>query len=128
MSEPTIKLPSWARVSEHVDERLCVIIEADTEGYLAEWLPLLMQGIDAEDRLTHVDQYWLECAYQCAKMDLQEALIRSDYDQRAKPAEFRFSCAEQWAMRNFPEGRGWHAATKQYEARAHFIRVRGRLP
>lgn len=117
-----LTLPAWARVAPRHSPKVALCIDADTAEYVREWFDLL--GV------TQPDQYWLEVAYQCAKLDLQAALVGTEYDVRIskKPVEFHFSKAPQWAQVNFPKGRGTEAASKGREARAHYQKVRGTLP
>lgn len=67
-------------------------------------------------------QYWLEVAYQCAKMDLQVAMRTPGFEIRILDAEKTFALAK------WPEGRGIVAATWGKEAREHFRRCRGFVP
>jgi hypothetical protein len=118
-------LPPWAEVgkSPRVEAgKVSVILEADTDGYVAEWFALL--------DVKTPDQYWLEVAYQCAKMDLQMAISGTQYDPlvSGKPAEFHFKRSERWALKNFQPGRGVQAASRDKEARVHYLRIRGKLP
>lgn len=122
MRRDTVALPGWARIAETHSEKVSVCIEADTAGYIKEWFGLL--------NVETPDQYWLEVAYQCAKMDLQTALLGTQYDPRTsgKPAEFHFSRAPEYALTAHPKGKGVEAASKGREAREHYRRIRGRLP
>lgn len=118
--EPAVlpKLPAWAKADT---SGASIIIRADTDGAMREWFALLGNPVK--------DQYWLEVAYQCAKLDLQAAIAGTKFDPRAgKVAEFRFSRADNWAQHLNPVGRGSALASKGKEARAHYIRVRGALP
>lgn len=117
-----VSLPDWARVSGKSSDRVSIVIEADTDAAMKEWLALL--GIERPD------QYWIEVAYQCAKLDLQSAIAGTPYDPRTsgKSAQFNFSRADQWALKKFPVGRGTGPATEGREARAHYIRIRGAMP
>jgi len=123
MATKELVLPSWAKLGEK-KENVALVIEADTDGFMKEWMSLL--GVKPDE----VDQYWLEVAHQCAKMDLQSALVGTDYclNGNAQPVEFHFSNAPQWALKKFDEGKGIAAATQGREARAHFKRVRGSIP
>ena len=122
MRRQKLQLPSWAKVKADGNDKVALIIEADTAGYVAEWFELL--GVQKPD------QYWLEVAFQCAKLDLQSALAGTSYDPRtnARPVEFHFTRADQCALRRFPVGRGVEAASKGKEARGHYKRIRGSLP
>lgn len=77
------------------------------------------------------DQYGLEVAYQCAKLKVHEIVADRDDDPRKHGKALVISIAsrdkEQWRLVNFPEGRGWHAATKGREARQHYARIRSRF-
>ena len=120
-----LKLPSWARVISHPYSetgKVSIVIEADTEGYLEEWLELL--------KVEKIDQYWLECAYQCAKLDLQKALCDTKYDPRTsgRPAEFHMTNAPDYALHKHPPGKGIELATRGRHAREHYKRIRGALP
>ncbi len=125
MKRADLQLPPWAHVrpSTTVTKGAAsVCIEADMDGAMQEWLPLLTTQ--------KPDQYWLEVAYQCAKMDVQSALTGTRYDPRLAnmPAEIKFTRAARWALSAHPRGKGAEAATKGREAREHYRRVRGRLP
>ena len=120
-----LQLPEWAEVvkSPRSDSgKVSISILGHTDGYVAEWFALL--GVKVPD------QYWLEVAYQCAKMDLQMALSGTPYDPlvAGKSAEFHFDRSERWALKNFQPGRGVQAASRDKEARAHYLRIRGKLP
>lgn len=122
LQRESLKLPDWAKVVETPNDRASITIEIDSRGAYREWLGLL--------EVEKPDQYWLECAYQCAKLDVQMALTGSDYDPRAsqKPALLKFTRADEFALRRFPAGKGTMAATEGREARRHYQRIRGRLP
>lgn len=122
-----LKLPTWAKVgkSAHVESgKVSVSIEADTDLSIREWFSLL--GVALAD----ADQYWLEVAYQCAKMDIQLALEGTEYDPRTAnaPVEIVFTRANHWQQHLHPVGRGATRASRGQEAREHFRRIRGRLP
>lgn len=133
LKRPMAGLPPWAkRIDTYGSQngKVSVCIEADTDAYVPYWLKLL--GVMAEDGsyLQDPDQYWLECAYQCAKMDIQLAITNTEHDPRdaGMSAEFRFSRSEKWRQANYPPGRTAAAATQGREARDHFRRIRGRIP
>lgn len=133
----TLSLPPWATVADEHSHKVSVLIKVDTKTAMLDWLSLL----EAPEQLT---QYWIECAYQCAKLDLQLAIEGGDFDPRqsAMPAEFHFDRADEFALAKYPEGpakevvvdghkltlRGQALATNGREARAHYKRIRGRLP
>lgn len=125
LKKPKLPLPPWAKVKDSVIAdvgKVSLVIEADTKEYVEEWFKLL--GVDKPD------QYWLEVAYQCAKLDLQMAVLDTEFDPRhaGKAVEFRFSNYPPYALKRWPEGKGLEKATKGKEAREHYKRIRGRLP
>lgn len=81
-----------------------------------------------------LDQYWIEVAYQCAKLEAQR-LVR---DAELWPAGGTLAIivesrkgqdgGRSWALVDHPVGRGVAAATKGREAREHYRRWRGELP
>lgn len=122
-----LKLPPWAKVQDsHMvdDGRIALSIAVDTDGYVKEWFALL--GVEP----ANADQYWLEVAYQCAKLDIQMAIEGTKYDPRTagKATEIVMNRAAHWQQKLHPAGKGSHAATKGLEAREHYRRIRGRLP
>lgn len=123
MTQTTVDLPNlpdWAKA--HVNDGGMLVVEGDTDRYVAEWLQLL--------KVKTPDQYWLEVAYQCAKMDVQTAIEGSEFDPRTckKPHYILFSRSSKYALAQHPTGKGAAAATQGREARDHYKRVRGRLP
>lgn len=128
LKRDTLALPSWARaLHDHPtvkSGKVSIVIEGDTDGYVREWLDLFGVEVGA------ADQYWLECAYQCAKMDLQAAIENTQYDPRiaGKPAQFNFLRHAHWQQKLHPPGKGAHRATRGLEAREHYLRIRGRVP
>lgn len=108
------KLPAYAKQGIPHGEMPVVHVDA-TAAYEA-WLKEL--DIAAE----HVDQYWLEVAYQCIKLELQVAMRGFTFEIRIHDPE------KKWAQRKFPEGIGAARATFGKEARLHFMRARGGLP
>lgn len=125
LKRDSLQLPDWAeRVDTHLTNSgaAALAIEVDPNRAYREWADLL--GV------TQLDQYWLEVIYQCVKLDVQAALVGTPYDPRvaSKPVEIIVKRASAWALRRFPKGRGAELATLGKEARAHYQRVRGRLP
>ncbi len=128
MSE--ITLPQWAKpVDGH--EKMSATVEVDSDAaYLALLTELGLYSTEGVD-LGQTDQYWLEVAYQCIKMDVQCALEDSDLNPVAagRCAQINFTRAPRWALVNFRVGRGTLAASKGREARVHYKRLRGgRIP
>jgi len=110
-------LPKWAKVIAPGK------IEIDADGFYPE----LLEELDAPEEL---DQYWLETAFQCAKMDIQLAVAGTE--AKPKPGGALVIIVKdnskesgKWALKNHPKGKGVEAATKGREAREHFKRIRG---
>lgn len=121
MSE--IQLPAYAKIVEG-NPKLLVTVEVDSD--IAYGLMLDELGVAADK----VDQYWLEVAYQCIKLDVQAALEGTELCpvKNECAAQINFTRAPRWALINFPVGRGTLLATKGREARQHYKRLRGRIP
>lgn len=134
-----ISLPPWAKVNRVPENgRVSIVIDVNTVQAMTEWLDIF------DVRFENATQYWIECAYQCAKLDVQASLVGTIYDPRTagKPAEIHFDRAPEFALVNFPPGEaknvtvngrkmklaGVMLATQGREARNHYIRIRGSLP
>lgn len=132
-----LRLPSWAKVASERPDGASIKIEVDMQQAYPYWLQLL--GFD------ELTQYNLEVAYQCIKLDLQAALVRTAYDPRVagKHAVFKFLRAEEYAQAGKPVGRsaetvtagnqkvtlaGAELASQGLHARQHYVRIRGALP
>lgn len=122
MQRDKLQLPDWARLMEVADTSVSVNIEVDTNKAMREWIGLLGSP--------PLDQYWLEVAYQCVKLDVQQAIAGTEYDPRVagKSAQFHFTRADQWAQKKHPVGKGAVAASQGKEARGHYVRIRGSMP
>jgi len=117
-----LSLPSWASRKESASQKVSIVIEVDS----AVAYPAMLKELEADV----VDQYWLEVAYQCIKLDVQATLAGTEFDPRTagKPAEIHFSNAPEFALAKHPEGKGIAAATQGREAREHYKKLRGSLP
>ncbi len=117
-------LPSWATEKADASGKVKTVVCVDSAAAYSEWLDLLKVVKE------NVDQYWLEVAYQCVKLDVQAALAGTDCDPRTcgKPTGILFSNAPEFALAQFPEGKGVAVATQGKEARNHYVRLRGRMP
>jgi hypothetical protein len=116
---------SWLKiVPQPADARIAAVLEIDSAAAYPYWIKLL------EVKQADLDQYWIETAYQCIKLDAQAAIVDTKFDPRIanRSSEIRFSCADEWALSKFPAGRGLDLATKGKEARRHYVRIRGRMP
>lgn len=107
-----VKLPAYAKHGGLSGELPRLDVDADA-AYRA-WLKEL--GV------TEPDQYWLEVAYQCIKLELQAAMRTFTFEIRIHDP------AKRWAQRKFPIGRGPVRAAQGKEAKRHFQRLRGGLP
>ena len=145
---PKYNLPAWAKVSENQTESRLEVINVDAEAMYRAWLaefaanpadPARFPGCKVKEGgkesvippMTEAEavcdperptKYWLECAHQCMKLELQVAMRRFNFEIRTHDGDKRFALAK------WPDGRGILAATKAYEAREHFRRLRGVLP
>lgn len=138
-----LKLPAWAEEIKSVladKGRVSAVLSLDPDQYMPEWLALVGAP-------TKLDQYWVEVAHQCAKMDLQKSLEGTEYQPSVagKPVEFRVKNCPKWALKEYPAGAGVSAAStgkrvvkageepnalgsSLMTARGHYIKVRGALP
>lgn len=90
----------------------CPLIEVDADKAYPEMLKEL--------KVEKIDQYWLEVAFQCIKMDCQMAY--------GFGIVIHMFGSKKFAQKSYPKGRGWVVATKGKEARGHYKNLRGRLP
>lgn len=113
----TAQLPAWATALAPGK------IEIQASQFYPEWLGLLGVALD------NITQYDLECAFQCAKMDIQMAVAGTEL----MPPEGGALCifvkdddkeSGKWAQKNYPPGKGIEAASKGKEAREHYKRIR----
>jgi hypothetical protein len=115
----------WLKITpQPADARLAAVLEIDSAEAYPYWIALLEVPKD------ELDQFWVETAYQCIKLDAQAAIVETVLDPRTanKSSEIRFTRADEWALARFPPGRGLNLATKGKEARRHYVRIRGRMP
>lgn len=85
---------------------------------------------------TEIDQYWVETAFQVAKLDVQSAVSGTELmpdkggalliivKDGSKSANKGVS---KWQQKSLPKGRGCDAASKGKEARSHYERIRNLL-
>lgn len=135
----SLTLPNWATKADSVlvdKKKVSIVINADCSVAYPEWLALLASDEYASKTTPKLanasspDKYWVEVAYQCIKLDLQAAIAGTEFDPTVTgiPAEFHLSNCPEFALANFPDGKGTAAATQGKEARAHYKRIRGSLP
>jgi hypothetical protein len=132
-----VVLPPWAKISDEQYDRASIHIEIDSDVAYAYWLGLLDNP--------ELDQYWLEVAYQCIKLDLDAALLNTEHDMRFAERHIArtFTRATKYAQAQYPVGRsatvrgvggatktlsGANLASQGLEARDHYKRIRGQLP
>jgi hypothetical protein len=74
-----------------------------------------------------LDQYWLEVAFQCAKLDVQFAVAGTSLQAKAGGALWIIvvdSDKKKYRRANHPQGRGSDVAAQGLEARMHYQRIR----
>lgn len=113
----TAQLPAWAKALAPGK------IEIQASAFYPEWLALLGANMDS------LTQYDLECAFQCAKMDVQFAVAGTELMPQSGGALVILikdddKADGKWRQSNYPEGKGVEAATKGREAREHYKRIR----
>jgi hypothetical protein len=88
--------------------------------------PAILQALGVNE----VDQYWVEVAYQIAKMEAFR-IITDGEPPGGDTVQLTINSADdrkqRWALANLPKGRGTEAATQGREAVVHYDRVRGRF-
>lgn len=112
-------LPSWAKA----------LGKGKVEIDVSEMYPEMLLELDFDD----VDQYTLNVALQCAKLDVQRAVAGTAISPITGGAltiliidpEKDPESGSAWAFKNHPEGKGADAASKGHEARSHYRRIRG---
>jgi hypothetical protein len=117
-----VRLPKWASVNQ---EKRYIDIDPDVA------YPVILGALGIAE--AQYDQYWLEVAYQCAKMKVQSVVEGSELDPRSRSEDPRplvinvLSRKDRWALTDFTPGRGIDAATKGREARAYYERISNRI-
>lgn len=124
-------LPPWAtmlspgKVEIQADEFYPAILgelidlDAGVKTNDKKQAPVVFKGME------ELDQYWLEVAFQCAKMDVQRAVQGTD-DAPAEGGALTIfvndnaKVAGTWAQKNYAVGRGTKAAAQGKEARAFY--------
>ncbi|MDX1810433.1 MAG: hypothetical protein R3240_00675 [Gammaproteobacteria bacterium] len=86
--------------------------------------------------LEKLTQYWIEVAYQMAKLELRRYLLLAG--KNPWPPKIRIKTGyktlesgdliSHWHMSNFPKGAGIAKATQGKEAREHYRTLRGFIP
>jgi hypothetical protein len=119
-----VSLPKWAKLG--AKHGALQVVDVDADAAYEAWFAEL--GVDEPP-----DQYWLEVAYQCIKMELQVAMRTFTFEIHVHDV------GKKWAQSKYPKGRGADYATMLVrdakgkvlggrEAREHFKRLRGFVP
>ncbi len=120
MSE--LQLPSYASVRETphtLAGKVSIHIDIDPDLAYPHWMELL--GIKESD----LNQYWMEVLYACVKLDVQVALLGTEFHPNVarKAAEFKFLNRPRWRIQAFPP-----SDQRSPDARQHFRKVKGFVP
>lgn len=112
------------------------VVNEEAEGVPAvPELPKMYQGLQRGE----IDQYWLEVAFACMKLDIQRAVAGTVLmpkrgaavilvqDATKKVDDEGNVAPSKWALKIHPKGRGANAAVQGREAREHYKRIRGGL-
>jgi hypothetical protein len=122
MANKRAELPDgWFKV----DERGILVIDPDIA------YPAILSALGVPE--DHRDQYWVEVAYQCAKLEVQRVVTGTDADPRPDKALVIHILSDdgrkdRWALANLPKGKGEELASKGREARLHYQAWRGFIP
>ena len=133
--------PSWMTVSELLVGRAeRRVVNVDANAATRAWLELLRTNyretharhadpaagggpapawLDPSMPEMPLDQYWLEVAYQCVKLDVQAVMRDFNIEIHLRDPEKEFALAK------YPEGRGLEKADRGREARDHYRTIRG---
>jgi len=92
--------------------------------------PEILKALGVADK--DVTQYWIECAFQCAKIAVQDLVTGTELDPRPARALVIVIAGdvdrkEKWALKNYDRGKGLQAATKGLEAKRHYEVIRNRI-
>lgn len=106
-----LNLPSWAKV----------VAIAKIEMNAGEFYPEILGELGVKD----IDQYWLEIAYQCAKLDVQLAVSGTEHQAPNGGALCLIILDEgkQYAQSKYPAGLGIEQAGR--DAKAKWRKLRG---
>ena len=113
-----IAMPAW------MTRRANGVVVIDPDGAYPE----ILAALDVPEK--DWDQYWIETAYQCAKLEVLRVLAATKSDPRpARSLVIHIeSRKDTWALGKFKPGRGAAAASKGREAREHYRKWRGFVP
>lgn len=89
--------------------------------------PTILKALRIKD--DQLDQYWLEVAYQSAKLFTQDLIAGTEYDPRPERHLTMHILGgsarkKQWGLANYKAGRGAYAATKGREAVFHYEKIK----
>lgn len=116
------KLPNW------LSRREDGVLEIDPDLAYPAMLEAIAASIpDPAQRpvLDRLDQYWVEVAYQCAKMHAYNLVAGTEYDTRPRGMAITTNIIrrDRWALKKHPKGRGHVAATAGREAARHYAKI-----
>lgn len=106
------KLPGW------LTRRADGVFEVNTGVAYPEIFKVI--GVPEDN----FDQYWVETAYQCAKLGVQTLVTGTELDPSPNMIQIRMvDPTHEWNLKKFKRGKGPEVATKGNEAKAHFKRI-----
>jgi len=130
-----VPVPSWLSSRVRPGE-----FGVDPDGFY----PDILDQFEAHPGVPYegvVDQYWLECAYQCMKLTVQGFLALTGQDPRPELTlrlivDGANDHKDRWAQKNHPEGRYAEIRAESTmpdrvvggEARNHFRTMKGYIP
>jgi len=111
-----VTLPPWAE--KHPTNDNAVLVDPDL------MYPAMLADLGVKPE--QATKYWIETAFQMAKLDLQVAMRRYNFTIHVRGDDGR---KDRWGLHNFPgDALQVVMATKGQQARQHYLRVRGFLP
>ncbi len=115
-------LPAWAtQLHGPIGGRTAVIVVDPDLAY-----PSILAGLGITNP-DQYDQYWLETAYQCIKLEIQSGLETNNKGKFDIHINIRGDGGRKlrWGLKHYPPGRGALTATLGKEARTRYIQWRG---
>lgn len=120
MTEQSTPLPAWLTK----DEKGVFHVDIDVA------YPLILGKLGVKE--DKYDQYWVEVAYQCAKLSVQDIVANTEHDPRPDKSllinmTYPEGDKDRWALASYPPGKGVIAATRGREAIDHYAKLQGRM-